>query len=108
MEHPENKVIRNNKRTVVIAVIILVAIIAAIAAGVILSKRSAKSTPLSNCWSPDSTAAQSLRDYVKQVTDPKNEADFIPEKDRIAVFDMDGTLTCETYYTYYDTMMFIE
>lgn len=28
--------------------------------------------------------------------------------DRIAVFDMDGTLTCETYYTYYDTMMFIE
>ena len=21
---------------------------------------------------------------------------------------MDGTLTCETYYTYYDTMMFIE
>ena len=108
MEQPENKVIRNNKRTVVIAVIILVAIIAAIAAGVILSKRSAKSTPLSNCWSPDSTAAQSLRDYVKQVTDPKNEADFIPEKDRIAVFDMDGTLTCETYYTYYDTMMFIE
>ncbi|HAM14871.1 MAG TPA: hypothetical protein DCP91_03205 [Eggerthellaceae bacterium] len=26
----------------------------------------------------------------------------------MAVFDMDGTLTCETYYTYYDTMMFIE
>ena len=34
--------------------------------------------------------------------------DFIPEEDRIAVFDMDGTLTCETFYTYYDTMMFIE
>ena len=34
--------------------------------------------------------------------------DFIPVEDRIAVFDMDGTLTCETYYTYYDTMMFIE
>jgi len=61
MEQPENKVIRNNKKTVVIAVIILVAIIAAIAAGVILSKRSAKSTPLSNCWSPDSTPIRRMK-----------------------------------------------
>ena len=45
--------------------------------------------------------------YVSCVTDEKSE-DFIPAKDRIAVFDMDGTLACETYYTYYDTMMFIE
>ena len=42
------------------------------------------------------------------MTDPKDTANFIPEKDRIAVFDMDGTLVCETYYTYFDTMMFIE
>ena len=42
------------------------------------------------------------------VTDPDDKENFIPVKDRIAVFDMDGTLTCETYYTYYDTMMFIE
>ena len=42
------------------------------------------------------------------VTDPSDQANYIPEEDRIAVFDMDGTLTCETYYTYYDTMMFIE
>lgn len=62
---------------------------------------------LTQYWAEDSEAAQSLRDYVKKVTN-KNDADnFIPEEDRIAVFDMDGTLTCETYYTYYDTMMFI-
>ncbi len=59
-------------------------------------------------WSADSAVAKSLTDYVSKVTDPKNKASFIPEKDRIAVFDMDGTLMCETYYTYYDTMMFIE
>ena len=59
-------------------------------------------------WTPDSPVAQSLRDYVSKVTDPADTANFIPVKDRIAVFDMDGTLTCETYYTYYDTMMFIE
>ena len=59
-------------------------------------------------WSADSAAAQSLRDYVAKVTDEANADSFIPVKDRIAVFDMDGTLTCETFYTYYDTMMFIE
>ena len=62
---------------------------------------------LSEYWSADSEAAESLRSYVSKVTDKKNGADYIPEEDRIAVFDMDGTLICETYYTYYDTMMFI-
>ena len=58
-------------------------------------------------WSSDSAAKASLLAYVKAVTE-EGSADYIPVKDRIAVFDMDGTLTCETYYTYYDTMMFIE
>ena len=85
------------------------AILLAAAAGILLHpKTETKTAPLTTCWTADSPAAQSLRDYVAQVTDPENEAGFIPEKDRIAVFDMDGTLTCETYYTYYDTMMFIE
>ncbi len=68
-----------------------------------------KSAPkaLSTYWAADSEAAESLRDYVTKVTDEKDKENFIPVKDRIAVFDMDGTLTCETYYTYYDTMMFI-
>ena len=52
-------------------------------------------------------ALTSLTTYVAAVTDEKSK-DYIPEEDRIAVFDMDGTLACETYYTYYDTMMFIE
>ena len=62
---------------------------------------------LSENWSSDSQAAESLRGYVTKVTNKKDTANYIPEEDRIAVFDMDGTLTCETYYTYYDTMMFI-
>ncbi len=55
----------------------------------------------------ESQALTSLTTYVTAVTDEKS-SDYIPEQDRIAVFDMDGTLVCETYYTYYDTMMFIE
>ncbi len=62
---------------------------------------------LTEYWAADSQAAESLRSYVEKVTNEKDEANFIPVEDRIAVFDMDGTLTCETFYTYYDTMMFI-
>ena len=67
----------------------------------------AEPAPLSEYWAADSAAAESLKSYVSKVTDEKDTENFIPAKDRIAVFDMDGTLTCETYYTYYDTMMFI-
>ena len=69
----------------------------------------AKSAPkaLTEYWAADSAAAESLRSYVSKVTDQKDTENYIPAEDRIAVFDMDGTLTCETYYTYYDTMMFI-
>ena len=62
--------------------------------------------PLS-LWTEASAPKQKLIDFVTDVTD-ETSADFIPVEDRIAVFDMDGTLACETYYTYYDTMMFIE
>ena len=70
--------------------------------------RQKAETPLSGTWAEDSKPAQELRDYVAKVTNPQDKENFIPVKDRIAVFDMDGTLACETFYTYYDTMMFIE
>ena len=69
-------------------------------------QHAAAEEPLS-LWTPGSTAAEQLVSYVESVT-AEGSKSFIPVKDRIAVFDMDGTLTCETYYTYYDTMMFIE
>ncbi|MBR6229114.1 MAG: haloacid dehalogenase-like hydrolase [Eubacterium sp.] len=67
-----------------------------------------KAPTLGQYWSDDSPTAQEIRDYVAKVTNPKDTENFIPVEDRIAVFDMDGTLTCETFFTYYDTMMFIE
>ena len=58
-------------------------------------------------WNEGTGAKDSLVEYVSAVT-KEGGSDFIPADDRIAVFDMDGTLACETFYTYYDTMMFIE
>ena len=42
-----------------------------------------------------------LQDYVKDVTDP-NSKNFIKEEDRIATFDMDGTIIGELYPTYFE------
>ena len=48
-----------------------------------------------NYWTKDSEAKQKLVEYVKDVTNKSNK-NFIPIEDRIAVFDVDGTLACET------------
>ena len=44
---------------------------------------------------------------MKNVTDV-DSSDFIPESDRLAVFDMDGTLFCETDPVYYEYMMLFD
>ncbi len=50
-------------------------------------------------WNPEAPALKALIEYVEDVT---NEAspNYIPEGDRIATFDMDGTLCAELYPTY--------
>lgn len=50
-------------------------------------------------WNADAPALNALIEYVEAVTDP-DSPDFIPEMDRIATFDMDGTLMGELYPTY--------
>lgn len=50
----------------------------------------------------DCTAINALKDYMKDVTDEKSDH-YIPIKDRIATFDMDGTFVgelCPSYFEY--------
>ena len=56
--------------------------------------------PLS-MWTESAPLKQQLTKYVDSVTD-KSSADYIPVERRIAVFDMDGTLCCETDPGYFD------
>ena len=101
----ENKIIKG----IMLGIILVMAIIAAV---ISINRKNHQADEVSGAaityWTEGSEAAESLKAFVEKVTNPADEASFIPEKDRIAVFDMDGTLACETYYTYYDTMMFIE
>ena len=52
-------------------------------------------------WTDDAPAKIALTAYMAAITDPGSE-DFIPVLDRIAVFDLDGTLFCETDPNYFD------
>ena len=55
-------------------------------------------------WNAEAPALNALVDYVETVTDPESP-EFIPEMDRIAVFDMDGTLMGALYPTYLEYYM---
>lgn len=46
-------------------------------------------------WADKSAVKRQIINYVKDVTNKKSK-NFIPVEDRIAVFDMDGTILCET------------
>ena len=65
--------------------------------------RVAAEAPLA-LWRADAPARTALVSFVEAVTDPASP-DFIPEAERIAVFDLDGTLFCETDPNYFDYML---
>ena len=52
-------------------------------------------------WTKDAESRKQLVDYLNSVT-KEGSPDFIPVEDRIAVFDFDGTLFCETDPNYFD------
>ena len=59
---------------------------------------SGEETPFSQ-WNEDAPALKTLIGFVETVTD-ESSPDYIPPADRIATFDMDGTLCGELYPTY--------
>ena len=58
-------------------------------------------------WNDDSKVVTELKSFVENATD-KNGNDFVPVDDRIAVFDMDGTIFCETDPTYNEYLMLFD
>ncbi len=61
--------------------------------------------PLS-LWTENAPAKKALVSYIETVTD-ENSADYIPIENRIAVFDMDGTILCETDPYYFDHCLLV-
>ena len=57
-------------------------------------------------WNATAPARAALAAYVEAVTDPAGP-DFIPPEGRVAVFDLDGTLFCETDPNYFDYTLLV-
>ena len=55
-------------------------------------------------WNDDAPAKKEIVSYMKSITD-KNSMDYITVERRIAVFDMDGTVYCETDPNYFDHLL---
>lgn len=70
-----------------------------------VSQSASAEDPLS-LWADDSSLKKELVAYVKNVTN-ESSSDFIPVEDRIATFDFDGTLFCETDPNYFDYTMLV-
>ena len=58
-------------------------------------------------WNADAPSLNALIDYVAAVTDEASP-DYIPQEDRIATFDMDGTLMGELFPTYLEVVLLVE
>ena len=58
-------------------------------------------------WDPDAPSLNALIEYVEAVTD-EGSPDYIPEAERIATFDMDGTLMGELFPTYLEVILLAE
>ena len=57
-------------------------------------------------WNSDSPTLKAIIRFVEDAANPESLG-FIPEADRIATFDMDGTFYCETAPYYFQEMMFL-
>ena len=104
------------KRVVAVIIIVLLLVCLGLCAkplaakyGLISAKKEeAKEAALLNeYWSEGSESAESINAYLTAVTDEESP-DYIPAEDRIAVFDLDGTLMCETYPFCFEYMLFAD
>ncbi len=81
-----------------IKIAIVVLMVLFIAFPVFTSGRKATKATFSD-WNAGAPALKALVEYIETVTD-RTSPDYIPPADRIATFDMDGTLCGELYPTY--------
>ena len=95
-----NSVMKTRRKAV--SLILIICMLVAVVAG--CSGQPAKTDDFS-LWVKDAKSLAALKSYVSDVTN-KNSKNYIPEEDRIAVFDLDGTLYGELAPIYVEWWMY--
>ena len=90
------------KKSLLVVLILVFAVGAVFASG--LAEDSKVNGSVLVSWYEDSYAKNQLVSFMQAITDV-NGPDYIPVENRIAVFDFDGTLFCETDPDYFDHML---
>lgn len=98
-------------RTVAVIAICLCLVVSALWIAGVGTKTNASEAPAAgetvlSLWTENAEAKTALISYMETITD-ENNADFIPVDHRIAVFDLDGTLFCETDPNYFDYTLLV-
>ena len=76
------------------------------AAGAEAGAQAVDAAEMLSLWNEESGLRQQLVPYMEAVTQ-EGGADYIPVENRIAVFDFDGTLFCETDPNYFDYTLLV-
>lgn len=92
------------KKRIILLIVLLVA--AGLAAALVMALSVGKPAGKLEYWA-DGESRTAFLSYLSDVTNPKS-ANFIPETDRLAVFDLDGTLCGEQFPTYFEWMMYVQ
>ena len=75
--------------------------------GFVDAESSGTGENLLSSWTNNAQAKNDLMDYLSDISKEGSEK-YIPVEDRIAVFDLDGTLMCETYPWCFEYMVFVD
>ena len=109
---------RNNEsiwKIIAICALAMMTVVSILYANVLHQKNSADTEPTVepqeeenwlSLWNDDARAKKELEEFMAAITD-ESSPDFIPVENRVAVFDLDGTLFCETDPVYFDHMLFM-
>ena len=76
------------------------------AAGTEAGAQAVDAAEMLSLWNEESGLRQQLVPYMEAITQ-EGGADYIPVENRIAVFDFDGTLFCETDPNYFDYTLLV-
>ena len=75
--------------------------------GLVTLSGTAQAGALDNGWQKNSAAATEIKNYVESIS-KKKSADYVPPSARVAVFDLDGTVFCDTFPRPFDWLMLVD